>query len=82
MFCGFHGSIVLSDSVKRPMLILWIYANDNLEAVLQHKGLNDDATNSPFFLRRRRRLKKPKTGDRIAAISRLVPGAGLEPARP
>lgn len=23
-----------------------------------------------------------KTGDRIAAISRLVPGAGLEPARP
>jgi hypothetical protein len=26
--------------------------------------------------------KKPKTGDRIAAISRLVPGAGLEPARP
>ena len=27
-------------------------------------------------------LRKPKTGDRIAAISRLVPGAGLEPARP
>ena len=27
-------------------------------------------------------VKKPKTGDRIAAISRLVPGAGLEPARP
>ncbi|MDE0872228.1 MAG: hypothetical protein OSA37_09960, partial [Flavobacteriales bacterium] len=27
-------------------------------------------------------MKKPKTGDRIAAISRLVPGAGLEPARP
>ena len=27
-------------------------------------------------------IKKPKTGDRIAAISRLVPGAGLEPARP
>ena len=26
--------------------------------------------------------EKPKTGDRIAAISRLVPGAGLEPARP
>jgi hypothetical protein len=26
--------------------------------------------------------KKPKTGDRIAAISRLVPRAGLEPARP
>ena len=26
-------------------------------------------------------VKKPKTGDRIAAISRLVPGAGLEPAR-
>ena len=27
-------------------------------------------------------VQKPKTGDRIAAISRLVPGAGLEPARP
>ena len=27
-------------------------------------------------------VEKPKTGDRIAAISRLVPGAGLEPARP
>ncbi len=26
--------------------------------------------------------KNKKTGDRIAAISRLVPGAGLEPARP
>ena len=26
--------------------------------------------------------KITKTGDRIAAISRLVPGAGLEPARP
>ena len=25
---------------------------------------------------------EPKTGDRIAAISRFVPGAGLEPARP
>ena len=27
-------------------------------------------------------IKNQKTGDRIAAISRLVPGAGLEPARP
>ena len=26
--------------------------------------------------------EQKKTGDRIAAISRLVPGAGLEPARP
>ena len=27
-------------------------------------------------------VRYEKTGDRIAAISRLVPGAGLEPARP
>ncbi len=41
----------------------------------------------PFIFQKKLNSKlvactRPKTGDRIAAISRLVPGAGLEPARP
>jgi hypothetical protein len=42
----------------------------------------DDAFNLILQSIRKSRSPKPKTGDRIAAISRLVPGAGLEPARP